>query len=227
MRTSHGTRILVTQQEVFWIHSFFINHVTMSRAKAGIMWGVSGRACHGEHVGNGARGAVPPDYFPPEPVHVCSEWRNSAPVVPIVVDSGTSLMKDNERVWSFRIAHQQYQLYRLPRKQSAAQAGPRWVFQSCLVTWNLLKLMVTVLKMDAGLEFTFCCSIPCSGFNQWQNRKRGWLLVAVELYVRCSVSLWVYGKHSQSVANRKIAKKMIDLEICLDLNWPMTNRIFG
>ena len=116
-------------------------------------------------------------------------------------------------------------MYHLPRKQSAAQAGPRWVFfRSCLVTWNLSKLMVTVLKMDAGLEFTFCCSIPCSGFNQWQNRKRGWLLVAVELYVRCSVSLLVYGKHSQSVANRKIAKKMIDLEICLDLNWPMTNR---
>ena len=108
MRTSHATRIL-TQQEFFWIHSFFINHVTMSRAITGIMWGVSGRACHGEHVGNGARGAVPPDYFPPGPVHVCSEWRNSTPVVPTVVDSGTSLMKDNERVWSFRIAHQQYQ----------------------------------------------------------------------------------------------------------------------
>lgn len=75
-------------------------------------------------------------------------------------------------------------MYHLPRKQSAAQAGPRWVFfRSCLVTWNLSKLMVTVLKMDAGLEFTFCCSIPCSGLNQWQNRKRGWLLVAVELYV--------------------------------------------
>lgn len=109
IRTSHATRIL-TQQEFFWIHSFFINHVTMSRAITGIMhWGVSGRACHGEHVGNGARGAVPPDYFSPGPVHVCSEWRNSAPVVLTVVDSGTSLMKDNERVWIFRIAHQQYQ----------------------------------------------------------------------------------------------------------------------
>ena len=57
-------------------------------------------------------------------------------------------------------------------------------------------------------------SISCEGGNE-RVQKEGlqWL-----------VSLLVLWKtQSQSVTNGKITKKMIDLEICLHLNWPMTN----